>query len=87
MAKPPNKNMEPMHTSSISTVYFPYFRTRRPGRCFLFFEQGDLTQKILRKPEGAQPAADEAPQQTPEGEEKPKSGEGYLKASLVQQGL
>ena len=42
LAKPPNKNMEPMHTRRINTTYFPYFRTRWPGRRFFFLKSGIL---------------------------------------------
>lgn len=42
LAKPPNKNMEPMHTRRINTTYFPYFRTRWPGRRFFFLKRGIL---------------------------------------------
>ena len=44
-------------------------------------------QKVLHQPEGAQPAADEAPQQASEHKEKAQGGEGYLKAPLIQQRL
>ena len=50
-------------------------------------KDGDFVQKVLHQAKGAQPAADKAPQQAAEQEEKAQRGEGDLKPLLIQQGL
>ena len=57
------------------------------GQALSFFEDGDFVQEVLYQPEGAQPAADKAPQQAAEEEEEAQGGERDLKAPLIQQGL
>lgn len=42
------------------------------GQALFPFEDGDFVQEILYQSKGAQPAADETPQQTAEQEEKPR---------------
>ena len=57
------------------------------GQALFLFEEGNLMEKVLDQPEGAQPSADKAPQHTPEHKEKSQGGEGDLETSLVQQRL
>ena len=57
------------------------------GQTFFLFENGDSVQKILHQPEWAQPAADEAPKEASEEEEKSKRDKRYLQTPLVQQCL
>ena len=63
------------------------FQDAVAGQALPFLEEGNLMEKVLHQPEGAQPAADEAPQHASEHKENPQGGEGDLKAPLVQQGL
>ena len=57
------------------------------GQALSFFEDGDFVQEVLYQPEGAQPAADKAPQQAAEEEEEAQGRERDVKAPLIQQRL
>ena len=76
LAKPPNRNMEPTHTSRTSVTYFPYFRTRWPGRRFFFLKRGILCKRSCTSPKGHSQPQTKRPSRLPNTKKKPRAAKG-----------